>query len=179
MEIVGSVPFVKASPDGELVSTASAHPVASVSKAESEDSKAVSDVELEVMNGSESSEEGPEPFGIKLADKVTCSVYGSNDHEYLFENVNYHELDVLDVNSDFPVKVKLAELFVEENKEKQTGQKATISVNPPAYPSLRDDGKLGKVESSTKNLDQRPEAGPELSYQTVQNVALGIENLEP
>ncbi|KAL6951965.1 hypothetical protein U1Q18_045258 [Sarracenia purpurea var. burkii] len=138
-EVAGSVPFVKASLDGDLVGTASAHPVASISKAEGEDSKAVSDVELEVMNGSESSEEGPEPYGTELADEVTCSVYGSNDHEYLYENVNCRELDVLDVNSDRPVKVKLVELFVEENKEKQTEHYLAI------------DGFVGKISGPRKS----------------------------
>ncbi|KAL6988832.1 hypothetical protein U1Q18_014584, partial [Sarracenia purpurea var. burkii] len=167
MEVAGSVPFVKASPDGDLVGTASAHPVASVSKAEGEDSKAVSDVELEVMNGSESSEEGTEPYGTELADEVTCSVYGSNDHEYLYENVNCCELDVLDVNSDRPVKVKLAELFVEENKDKQIGNMVeclshdhqVFDKYPERNPSLLEpclatDGFVGKLSGPANQIPQ-------------------------
>ncbi|KAL6958427.1 hypothetical protein U1Q18_040364 [Sarracenia purpurea var. burkii] len=160
MEVAGSVPFVKASPDGDLVGTASAHQVASVSKAKGEDSKAVSDVELEVMNGSESSEEGPEPFGTELADEVTCSVYGSNDHEYLYENVNCHELDVLDVNSDCLVKVKLAELFVEENKEKQT------------EPCLTTDGFVGKISGPA---DQIPQVAGSISMDKSRQIDKGVK----
>ncbi|KAL6954718.1 hypothetical protein U1Q18_040793 [Sarracenia purpurea var. burkii] len=55
------------------------------------------------MDGSESSEEGPEPFETELADEVNCSVYGSN--------VNYRELDVLDVNSDCPAKIRFLGLL--------------------------------------------------------------------
>ncbi|KAL6997416.1 hypothetical protein U1Q18_007542, partial [Sarracenia purpurea var. burkii] len=111
----GSLPLlhVKRISDDDLVGTASAFPTASDSKAEGEGSKLVSAAEHEDMVGSESSEEGPEPFETERADEVNCSVYGSN--------VNCRELDVLDVNSDCPAKVKLAELFVEENKGKQTG----------------------------------------------------------
>ncbi|KAL6991704.1 hypothetical protein U1Q18_009815 [Sarracenia purpurea var. burkii] len=95
----GSLPLlhVKTISDDDLVGTASAFPTASDSKAEGEGCKLVSAAELEDMVGSESSEEGPEPFETERADEVNCSVYGSN--------VNCRVLDVLDVNSDCPAKI--------------------------------------------------------------------------
>ncbi|KAL6980885.1 hypothetical protein U1Q18_022520 [Sarracenia purpurea var. burkii] len=168
-EVAGSLPLidVKAIPDGDHAGTTSALPVASDSKAEGEGSKAVSDVELEDVDESESSEEGLEPFETELTDEVTCSVYGSNDHEYLYENVNCRELDVLYVNSDYPVKVKLVGMFVEENKEKQTGNMVECLTHdhqvfdkfPDRNPSLLEaclatDVSVGKISDPADQIPQ-------------------------